>query len=355
LFPSLPKLQKVTMPRYHLTSRVAECLSRLEYLGVVEFQYREEQGIGNPGDVASFFPSLDEGAFSSLWDLSLCSRFLDVTRLLAGSFAPSNITMLYIDSPISETPSSIHDLLSNISENCQLLKNLTLVPTVEISAFTEQPQPEDQLNFETLRPILMCPNLTSFEIIHKYPIILRLEDVEELASKWPSLETLVLNNEPASMHEPSLTLRALLPLARHCPLLRQLGLFLNATAVGLPLIGEELVPFKQLTQLSMGVSRVVETEPVALFLSRMCPLGCALNSGVTWDADYSEGRLGLEIGQRHRKWEEVGKLLPPLIQLRLEERERTRALQAEVEDLRIRTRFLMDKVGMVGDDSCIML
>ncbi|KAJ2915065.1 hypothetical protein MD484_g5347, partial [Candolleomyces efflorescens] len=85
--------------------------------------------------------------------------------------------------------------------------------------------------------------LKSFEISHHLPMDLSQEDVEMIAQRWGGcIEKLTLCCEPMAAfglsQTPStnshrwgttLTLAALLPFARHCPELRELGLFVDAT------------------------------------------------------------------------------------------------------------------------------
>jgi hypothetical protein len=367
LFRGLAKLEKITLPRFHFTTRVAEALSRLEGLGVVEFQYYESQGRGDPEDTVVFTPSLSEGAFPSLWDLSMTASFRDAARFVDIPFAPTSITMLYIDSQALETPADVLNLLDIIAENCEQLQSLGLVSTINaiVTVTPDQPPKADCINISTLKPLFKCPALTALELVHQYPLDLLQEDVELIASKWPSLETLLLNNEPVYLNQSKLTLQALLPFARHCPKLRHLGLFIHATTADLPSITSFGLPksddrpcFQKLRRLSMGVSILVEEGPVALFLSHICPLGCKLESGVTWDESIVVGEeTALAIEGRCEKWNKVVELLPLLTRLRLEEREKARLLQSEVEDLRVRTDLLMDKASMRanGGDACIVV
>jgi hypothetical protein len=54
-----------------------------------------------------------------------------------------------------------------------------------------------------------------------------------------------------------------------------------------------------------------------------------------------------EIFTRRKKWEAVGRALPLLTRLRMEERERGQAPEGEVENLRVRNRVLMEMgIGM---------
>lgn len=199
-----------------------------------------------------------------------------------------------------------------------------------------------------------------FTLTHDHPVDVTQENIEELAAKWPSLETLVLACEPIELYSPTLTLRALLPFARHCPNLRNLGLFVNASAADLPTI-YDLKRFKQLTKLSMGVSSIVDSGAVALFLSQLAPLELVVECGVTWHNELDamdvadSASLVTEVSRRCEQWSEVGRLLPLLTRLRMQERDRTRALQDEVDDLRIRNRILMERANLSADGTCVLV
>ena len=219
--------------------------------------------------------------------------------------------------------------------------------------------------------------------------------------------------------------------------MRVLGLFINASApdskpepdvdVGSGVSADVEVEvgfprFNNLTKLSVGVSDIRDENAVALFLSRLCPLGVEIEYGVTWHADLEEWvtelqdeedvltptntnhttnnnnnvtgnnvttttittlpppapasaptftppspaaaalNLTTQISARCKKWEAVGRALPLLTRLRIEEWERGRALEGEVEDLRMRNRVLMDmgcgkglgKGVMEGGAGCVV-
>ncbi|KAF9441510.1 hypothetical protein P691DRAFT_779783, partial [Macrolepiota fuliginosa MF-IS2] len=362
LLSSLSKLQKLTMPRFFFTTRVAECLSRLPKLGCIEFQYFEEQGAGNPVDVTVFKPELSEGAFASLWDLSLTAAYKDVERFLTIPFSPSNLTMLYVESPNIESPTIIQRLFTAISENCQMLKLLALISPRRATSDSDPTtiDVDQRINMETLKPLLGCANLTSLEIIHRHPLGLQREDLEVLALRWPSLETLNLNNEPLDLHSSDLTLDILIPFARHCPHLTHLSIFIDASSNAIPSFSptSALPTFKNLQRLSMGLSIITESTSVAIFLSQILPLECIVDSGIIWDESFQmQDETGTIIANRYRLWNDANTLIPILARVRMEERERTKEMKREMDDLQIRTRILMEKFGnVVGSaESCVML
>lgn len=359
LLLDLPNLHRIILPRFCLTTRIAETASRLGKLQVLEYQYYWYQGHGDPDDIVDFRPKLTEGSFPSLFDLSMTITFADATNFLTTPFSPANLTMMYLDSPVTETPITLSALLNTIPEACPLLKSLTVASASHSELeFTNAPEKGDCVNINTLRPLLKCPNLTSFEIDHHYPLQLELSDVEEIATSWPGVETLVLDIQPAYLDNSNLTLRALLPFARHCPKLQRLGLFMNATTNDFPAAdstsAHQLPTFRSLRCLSVGVSLIQEESAVALLLSQICPLHCKIEMGVTWENSVSQEVVD-KLDPRLKKWERVEELLPLLTKLRMEERERARLLKQEVQDLRIRTDILMDKLAMTGTkvDGCI--
>ncbi|KAF8553097.1 hypothetical protein OG21DRAFT_1414929, partial [Imleria badia] len=360
LLQNLPELKKIVLPEFHYTSTVIEQLSRANNIAVVDFSQDLKLGYGKPTNVASFCPVLKEGAFPCLRELNLSARIDDLDRFFRSSFAPTHLTMLYVNSYTEHTPTEVHAFLTTLSQQCLLLSKLNL--QLYHKVLPSDLPADQQLSYATIKPILTFPNLSSFELVHKYPLKITLEDIEDLASKWPHLKNLMLNAEPLFIHEAAFTLdlRALMPFARHCPRLRELGLYINATEAEIPSSSTPLEPFGTLHTLALGTSHVRDTSAVATFLSRICPSPCRLDMGITWtEFGSAEDRflpapLMYMLQMRCSTWHAVEKLLPALIRLRREEKERSRALQEEVEDLRIRNRLLMDKADTKTKDSCVV-
>ncbi|KAG1869261.1 hypothetical protein C8R48DRAFT_631791 [Suillus tomentosus] len=358
LLRGLPDLKTIIFPEFFLTSSIVSELSRMKHINIVQFEYGHEQGFGEEKDVDVFAPVFEEGAFPALGDLAVTARIEHVMRFMNADFAPINLTSLYINTYVEHEPEELHTLLVMLSERCRGLSQLYILLAHYVAGESEL-VPAKQITFNTLAPLLSFPNLGTFQVMHKYPVNITLEEIEELACRWPSLESLTLNEEPLIMHDFTLDLRALIPFALHCPKLRRLGLFIDADPSKIPPM-LELKPFAALCFLSVGTSRAQDPEAVAAFLSHLCPPKCKLEVGVTWTSfgvrscrlldDY----LRVEITKRFHPWKSARDILPILIQLRREEREKSRALQEEVEDLRTRTRLLMDKTDIKANDSCIV-
>ena len=381
LLEGLPKLQKLTMPRFTLTSKVIETLSLLPDLAFIQFEYLE-QGCGDPADIGNWSPALQEGAFPALYDFTISAQIPQMLRFVQAPFFPCNLKSFYFHILNTTNPAFLHEFLTVVAEGCPVLSELYLdfVGTPSPIVYTKDPADGDLVTWHTLRPVLKCPNLTTFHFRWDTPLLLSHADVAELAAAWPALEVLVLNNEapPTSSRRPpapALTLDALLPFAQHCPRLRELGLCVSAET-SVPPGGSAvpaLTPFRALRTLAVGLSRIAagQVEPVALFLSQLCPLGCEVTAGVEWteffgameaktegDAAFLTDVLRETAGWCERR-AEVNRVLPLLTRLRMEERARRAELEREAEDLRTRCRVLEERLdmgaGAMVDKGCVLL
>lgn len=362
LLSQLPKLRKITFPRFYSTARIVAALSRLEHLCTIEFQYSEEQGIGDSQDIASFTPTFKEGAFPALYDLSMTTSFDDATRFLKTPFSPNNLSTFFIDSErVIETPESIHQLLAATAEHFPMLKELALVsgrnPTV--ADLNSADAEAFNITLDILKPVFKMTNLTSLEFGHQYPLALTQEDLEVLASSCPNIESLLLNTEPIFLMKSPLTLEALIPFAKYCTRLKTLGLYVDAT--NMPEVSPIAppTPFTCLHRLSVGVSIINEEAAPALYLSQFLAPDCEIECGITWD-DRDEPNLILSgiVNDRCDFWNNVNCMVPLLSKLRIQERLRTRAMERELDDLRMRTTVLAESMAMgvrLDLSTCILI
>jgi len=371
LVGELPRLERVVVPLYHITSRMMETLAKLPNLGVIEFQYLLYQGIGDKVDVEDFNPTIPKDGFPVLWDLSLSAHLSQFIPVVVDTLAPAakNLTSLYIHAISVESETSVRQYFTVLGENFPLIKSIYMeaLPGPIMSTQWQEAEPEfEALTLDTLKPLLDCLHLTTFELTYPIPLCLTLEDLETLTERWPTLEVIDLNREPVVLGsamgtKSNLTLRALLPFVRNCPNLRKLGLYLHATEVDLPSVSEIPRPFTKLTELNVGLSSIGEPEAVALFLSRICPADCDVEAGVRWsDVETFVDDISRAVIQRRIDgWNEVNFHLPLSVKLRHEEKVARDDLEREVEDLRIRNAILTEKSGMGlkgdGDSGCVIV
>ncbi|KAI0708775.1 hypothetical protein C8T65DRAFT_830002 [Cerioporus squamosus] len=371
LFTALPKLEDITLPKYTLTTKVIEALSRRENLGVVQFEFLEHQGGGDVADVQEWKPVLQEGAFPVLYDFNVNVQLPAILRFMNAPFFPSTLRQLYVHLIQLVSPQLVHEFFVAVAEKCPHLTELVLDYSGDPTPYVfRRAVPKDELlTWETINPL-------NWET----PLAISQADIEELASSWPQLEVLNLNGGPMPTTEPSsLTLHALIPFAKHCPNIRDLGLYIDASAnpaTPLPdaeqlarLLGLTARPFSRLQRLCFGTSSIDGPETIALFLSQLCPLGCEVVAGVNWPepgAIVAATRDDLEAASKisqasaawYHCWEEVNRVLPLLVRLRMEEKKRRGELECEVEDLRTCCKVSEERRGMgmgaVADRGCIL-
>jgi hypothetical protein len=309
LLRGLPHLKGVIFPEFYLTSTIVSELSRKKHINVIRFELGFREGFGLEGE---FSPILEQGAFPVLQDLSITASLGDIIRFMNADFSPINITSLFINTYIELEPEQLHTLLATLSKKYPLLFEL-YIKLLHVPAQLEL-VPAKQITFDTLRPVLSFPNLTTFELMHTYPVNITPEEIEELASRWPSLEHLCLNEEPLVMHDFTLDLQSLIPFARHCPKLLQLGLFMDASATKIHPM-QELNPFTSLEFLCVGTSLAGDRCAVAAFLSCLFPPGCQLDAKITWTSYGGRSCRGLDtdlllaIENRFSHWDSISDLI----------------------------------------------
>ena len=395
LIEGLPRLQTVTMPKYTLTDKIIEALSHKEYLKVAQFEWLESQGSGSRHDISYWNPELSEGAFPDLIDLSLNVDLPKMSEFMARTFFPTHLNLLYLHVTHPTTPEQLQPFLSLAADTLPHLAQLSLDRGEDprLFQFRADPPEDELVTWDTLRPILRFAQLTTFELSWFPAPVLHDADLEELAQSWPTLERLSFLSELPSPRPLSLTMRALVPFARHCPHLISLGLLVDATEGAADISSpsslstllapapttagtESLTPvgFPVLSTLHFGISPLDAPESVALFLSRLCPAETQVLSGVHWprdisgvleaaasEADAAELTLLLNAADASCvHWAEVHRVLPLLVRLRAEERATRTALESEVEDLRVRCRVLeerlcMGQAGALVDKGCVLL
>ncbi|KAL1702703.1 hypothetical protein EV121DRAFT_209414 [Schizophyllum commune] len=133
---------------------------------------------------------------------------------------------------------------------------------------------EQSVSLHLLRPLLPFSHLARFILPVTSNIEIALDDdaVDSLARAWPRLEVLEVYTvrRPSSAPPPVCTINALSSFARHCPLLRLLGMELDATVVRA--LDPSVVPVQSsLWQLQVYHSPIESPADVAAFLSTLFP------------------------------------------------------------------------------------
>jgi hypothetical protein len=175
-----------------------------------------------------------------------------------------------------ETSADIQDFLSVLALTCPDLDDLYLQSLPSTLVLKDRNRfAKTNIPYGSIRSIFR-PVLKRFHITHPYPLDVTLDDINDIASRCPSLVLLILNCIPLVLGSSRLPLEALVPFARNCPNMEVLGLFFESTLSN-PSNGLEL--FKNPMKLVVGASEIDEdVGPVVLFLSLLCPLGCEIHS-----------------------------------------------------------------------------
>lgn len=268
LLTALPKLQEITLPQFHFTTKVATCLSTHPNLTRICFETWERIMRGYPEDTRIFTPSLKEGSFSALRELSFVASFQDALGFLQALSAPSQLRTLRIKSQERETRAAFKTIVSWVATQCTNIQILALGDLFYANQ-TIPYDPAARVNIDTIRPLFRIP-LTSLTLDHQYPLNLSYADLEEISKAWPVIETLILNPSPGHFTTSELTVNALIPFARNSKCLSELGLFMDVTDQD-SLLSSECPPFQHLRTLDVGLSAIDDVQAVAKFLSYVLP------------------------------------------------------------------------------------
>lgn len=264
---SLRSLQKLTMNPANYTSELFSELAKFSNLRAIEFERTLVQ-LKRTSQRSLFRPILQEGAFPELRELALNVAFDDMSSLLSHKYAPTRLlSQLHITSSHFETAESISTFLKVLTDSCQMLESLGLnmAPSMRYKEST-------RISYQELVVLRSLPNLRSFRFNDSFPVSLTNEELGNLVSSWNSLETLYLTAPhrygPFNLSS-QLTLACLFPLAQHCPKLREVGLYIDATiSVGLP---PTFKPFVRLEVLDIGKSPIEDVYELFRFLNILCP------------------------------------------------------------------------------------
>lgn len=323
LLKQLSSLRTISLPPYSLTGGIIGTLSALGDLESIKLLKDDIFPLPIHGYTFDFTVTLHACAFPALRELSLCAGLADVQQLLSHPHFPSEqLTQLAVRAVFPETQHAIRDFFNALAEEAGFLTDLTVVlmsPTEAdgtIWSFQHCPIP-----FTCIHGVQKLQNLQRLVIRHEDPLSITDDEIKLLAQSLPQIEVLHLICDPDPDHpttDSRLSLGALIPFAMHCPLLVELGLYLNASLSlsGLP----KFVPrrFHALQHLYAGTWTITPADrhAVALFLSRILS-----HSTIVYDTGpgsiYDEYYLEWEQDQM-QSWSEVVTLLSVIMQARSE-------------------------------------
>ncbi|KAI0313148.1 hypothetical protein OF83DRAFT_1086528 [Amylostereum chailletii] len=333
LFDSLHSLAHISLPIYFLSSKLAERLSKSENIQRISFQsdpHHVHRGFYT--DATPFIPHFQPGAFAALRYLALAATLHHVQNVVTDIHFPAGqLESLAVRVLGPEPEDAVHDFAWVVGERCKALTELKLalsVPPVVAESLAHLPAEEayEAVTMDTLRGFTNnLHNLKTFEITHARPLELDDDNIAELATMLPNLQTLKLAHDPDDQVSSLLSFRALVALANHCPNLRTVGLYLDSSRDlhELPIYPPRLA---NLRCLHVGHSTLTEEDrsTVVLFLSRIVSTAARLKWGTDreWIDDVVVEPLErVPLGHQSR-WKAVEDLLAMALLVRGEERMR---------------------------------
>lgn len=377
LIKSMTRLERLTLPRFWITERVFSAMSQLPSLQYVG--QRKAYWWGNAEDTENglllAIESLESGAFPALKDITYDTNSLyESKRFLSSPNTPKLLTSLCVTSSKLEAPHQLQDFLTCLSSSSPQLEELDIGLTF---AITDAPGHSTDITVTTLRPLHLLLNLNHFGLATHFPLKMTDDDLETFTSGWTQLKVLWLNETPAHAVQrdvkSELSLTALRILAKNCPNLEELSIFLDASAIpeetpSTAAAGSSKVPsgdfttlqalalglnagggslgalstFKKLRYLNLGVSHVASTTSVANYLTDCISIGdpsspedsspkllpTFTSSNITpkpppfffdcsprfWPAPIPASELDGVLTRRRENWEDVGKMIPALME-----------------------------------------
>lgn len=360
LLSRMSELKTVVIPMYFVTGLAMTALAVLPNLESIEFTHPLDGGTGDRTDVTDFHPILLDGAFPSLKKLSLSAYLQHAIDFANLPFTPRHLRSLNLQVLAIEYPPILERYLSVVATQYVQLKALSIDFVLGIGApITPFPPPTARPTFDTFKPLLSCHSLRTFELRWDYQLHICEKNIEDLATSWPFLEVLLLNSDPIpEVSPPVLTPLALLPFAKHCTHLRELSIYIDGNRAP-PTLPLTTLPFQVLSKLALGSSPIDQVDPMALFLSCVCPIDCELVAGVRWPDAYGTALdqarvtdlVQAEMSVWCGKWVLVGKALPLVIKARHDEQTKMAGLakdevgrwERQIEELETELRELRKK------------
>ncbi|KAK7435631.1 hypothetical protein VKT23_014572 [Stygiomarasmius scandens] len=340
---SFSGLRSLTLPAFtamHQLMQDISALPRLKELNIISAPGQPSIGsLVSSGNRAKkrgkeSQPALvDKECFLSLETLRISCSYAKAAAFLRHWTFFYSLSSIQIITPEQGHPYIMERLLTDIYAACPRIAHISLKikpGTIDTSqAIALAVVPENVLTIQNLRPILQCLTIATFELVHSLPLYLGQEDMQEIASAWPHLKSVNLGCAPLTLKQSTskrLGLSALLPFARFCPDIEELGLLIDAKS-DVPCdaeIEEIPSPFRRLRVLSVGISEIDHEGVIAECLSFLCPSGCEIRYGADWyESDESSSDT--------KKWKTVSELLPRLLSVRARDEKRIMALQKRLQ------------------------
>lgn len=238
-------------------------------------------------------PRFGEGRFVNLTTITIALHYDQIITLFSAS-TPKSLAVITLTMYGLTCVADVGDCILVVASNCVDLERVTLQ-----HAFAHQ------IDLSHIQPLFAHHDLYVLRLA--MPLDLSDADVEKIALAFPWLEDLYLHPSPfgTEPHTPTLTLKALVSVARHAMYLERLTLYMDTSIVPTDAIsgGYAYIQFDSLTDLNFGLSGIETTLDifdVVLYLGDICAEGISIFSRLDDEIeDLQYGDPPLLITQLH--------------------------------------------------------
>lgn len=287
-------LVTVTLPKYWVTSQIFEILAGRTIKAIKS----NDSGDWNEN---VFDPHLVDipNPFSVLIDMTLGIHYDEMILLITSSLFPM-LQYIQVISPENPTRNEVSMLADALSKRFPDVIELNLgVMAVPRNSSNDQQTVDAGITLADLKPLLVLSELKKLSISNHYPLNLTDHDIETLASAFPAIQSLFLNEKPSYRLESELSWNVLYSISAKCPLLRELGLYMRLGPSPLE-IGDlhSAHRLRFLELFSVGFTPTTDEIHADIFLSFFLPPDCSLDYG------------GMDDAFDEDPWDFVGNVLP---------------------------------------------
>lgn len=250
-------------------------------------------------------PHFFDGGFPKLDYLILSLDHATITTLFSTA-APESLTAVRLSLCGVESVDDVVHCIAAVVSHCPKLLSFTLHHTAT-----------SVISLDHIRPLLSCRDLFTLRLV--MPHDFSDNDVEKIALALPNLISLFLVPSPFQENygDPTMTLKALLPLARRLKFLKHLALYMKTTDPPSDPVsdGYEPIKFTALNNLNFSFSRISSDDAFStvLYLGDLCPDTTFVSSVLFRTDGLHHGSHSIANKERHEaassEWDAVNNKL----------------------------------------------
>ncbi|KAG6811741.1 hypothetical protein H0H92_006007 [Tricholoma furcatifolium] len=264
----LLNLRSVKLAEALLTSDTISALSRSQYLQSIHIEVHRDIDVGNIHR-RSFLPLIKPGSFPCLEEIELKAGLSDIMSFLKRpNFPATCLRRLFVQTQVLENTSTIGAFFAVVADHCPTIQEFILCVAYRLE------QHPSCLPFTAVEPLLRCKSVTHFSLDMCVPVEIDNAIASRVATAWPRLQEFRLIASPVVVkpREKYLTFEVMSIFAHHCPLLRELSIYIQPLDIPPP---STCNPLPNLKILSLGLMSASYTpDEFASFLGEITSAKC---------------------------------------------------------------------------------